>query len=128
MRTREDLESYLLDAGMAHEEVAQNTWLVRDPENRGGRIVVRLEDDLVLFRLNVLGLDKVKDRAQLFEKLLRLNAADMVHGAYGLADDHVVLTSIMLLETLDRAEFRAVLDDFSLALGKHRETLAAFCA
>ncbi|MGD8858723.1 MAG: YbjN domain-containing protein [Myxococcales bacterium] len=125
MRTREDIESYLLGSGYGHEEVAEGTWVVRDPENEGARVVVRLEKDLVVFRLSVMPLPQADKRPALFETLLRLNASDMVHGSYGVADDTVVMSCILRLETLDLGEFRGTIDDFSLALSRHRETLAA---
>lgn len=31
MRTRDDLEAYLLRSHMPHHEAAENLWIVRDP-------------------------------------------------------------------------------------------------
>ena len=55
MRTRDDIEAFLTQSGYVHEEVAEGTWLVQDPA-ASERIVVRLEQDLVLYRLKVLEL------------------------------------------------------------------------
>lgn len=125
MRTRADIESYLGGSGYRHQEVAEGTWLVEDPGTPGARIAVHIEEDLVLFRLEVMPFEGVKDPAALCEKLLRLNATDMVHGAYGIADGSVVMTCVLRLANLDLDELRGTLDDFSLALTKHREQLAA---
>lgn len=126
MRSREDLESYLLRSHLAFEEVAgKDMWVVRDP-SWGENIVISLGGPLVLFRVKVLELASVVQRDALFEQLLRFNASDMVHGAYGIADDAVVLTCALRLENLDYNEFQGTIDDFSIALSKHYDTLAAF--
>jgi hypothetical protein len=76
----------------------------------------------------VLELEGVERKDALFEQLLRFNASDMVHGAYGIADGSVVLTCALRVENLDYNEFQGTIDDFSMALSKHYETLAAFRA
>lgn len=126
MRSREDIEAYLLRAGHPFEEVAENTWVVRDPEARGAHVVVKLDDAIVLFRMKVLELDDAYDRAALFEKLLGLNATQMLNGAYGISDGAVVLTAALRAENLDFNEFQGVLDDFTMALGNHYETIKGF--
>lgn len=128
MRTHQDVERYLQESPYAHEELSEGTWLVRDPSQPGERIVVRVEDDLVVFRLKVLELASVLKREALYEALLRLNASDMAHGAYALSGEHVVLTSAHRLDTLDPEELRATLDDFTLAVQNHHEALSAYCA
>jgi hypothetical protein len=128
MRTRQDIESYLATSGYVHKELAEGTWVVHEPMNPQAKIVVRLEGDLVLFRLRVMDLASVKRREPLYEKLLALNASEMVHGAYGLAEDAVVMTCVLRLQTLDLEEFRGTVDDFALSLSKHRESLGSYCA
>jgi hypothetical protein len=125
MRTREDIEAYLLRSELPHEEVDEAMWLVHDPASRE-RIVIRLIDEMVLFRLKVMELDRVREREKLFEHLLELNASEMVHGAYGIADGSVVLTCVLRLQSLDYGEFQGTIDDFSLALTNHYEALARF--
>jgi hypothetical protein len=125
MRTREDIESYLIRSGLPHEQVEENTWILRDPDS-GENIVVVVAGPLVVFRLKVLDLDKVKRLAELFRKLLELNAEEMVHGAYGISNEAVLLTCTLRLENLDYDEFQGTIDDFSLAISKHYEMLAAF--
>ena len=127
MRSRDDINSFLVGSGYVYEEIGEGTWLVEDPQQEGQRVVVRLEEEVVLFRLKVLALNSVKQRDALFAKLLQLNAADMVHGAYGLADDAIVLTCVLRSENLDPNEFRGTIDDFMLALSNHREILSGFC-
>jgi len=57
---------------------------------------------------------------------LRLNAGGLAHGAYGLENDHVILTDALEAENLDPNEFMATLESFELALSQHRDALARF--
>lgn len=127
MRTRQDLESYLMASSYLCDEIAEGTWVVRDPQQPGERIVVRVEGDLVVLRMNVMALSRVARREALFETLLSLNASEMVHGAYALANEHVILTNAHRLQTLDEEELRATVDDFALAVRNHHGLLKAFC-
>ena len=43
----------------------------------------------------------------------------MVHGAFGLEGDAVVIVHALELENLDLNEFQAVVDDMSMAVAKH---------
>jgi hypothetical protein len=124
MRTREDIESYLTRAEVPFEVVGEEgMWLVRDG-SLGENIAIQAAEPLLLFRVKVLELSEVGDRPALFEALLKLNASDLVHGSYGIADDSVVLTCTLQMENLDYNELQAVLDDFSLALANHYDQLA----
>ena len=125
MATREDIEAFLIRAGAPHEEVEECMWVVHD-SGSNEQIVIRMAGPLVLFRVKVLELDKVERRPQLFQKLLELNAGEMVHGAYGIANDAIVLTCALRSENLDYNEFQGTIDDFSLAMTNHYETLASF--
>jgi hypothetical protein len=119
MRTREDIESYLARAEVPYEVVGdEGMWLVRD-SSLGENIAIQAAGPLLLFRVKVLELQEVGDKAALYEELLRLNASDLVHGSYGITDEAVVLTCTLEIENLDYNELQAVLDDFSLALANH---------
>ncbi len=126
MRTREDIESYLIRSQLSYEEVdGRDMWLVHDAGS-GEAIVLSLAGPLILFRVKVLDLGQVREKDRLFEKLLELNASEMVHGAYGVSDGAVVLTCTLRLEHLDYSEFQGTIDDFSVALTNHYATLAGF--
>ncbi len=50
----------------------------------------------------------------------------MVHGAYGLEGDTVVIVHALEMENLDLNEFQAVIDDMSMAVAKHQPQLAQY--
>jgi hypothetical protein len=126
MRSREDIESYLVRADVSYEVVGDDgMWLVHHG-SLGENIAIIAAGPLLLFRVKVLELQEIRDKASLYEQLLSLNGSDLVHGAYGISDDSVVLTCALQLENLDYNELQAVLDDFSLALANHYEQLTKF--
>ena len=100
-------------------------WLVRD-RSWGEHIAIKAAGPLLLFRVKVLELHEVEDKASLYEELLVLNATDLVHGSYGISEGAVVLTCTLEIENLDYNELQAVLDDLSLALANHYEKLTRF--
>jgi hypothetical protein len=128
MRTREDIEAYLSRSGHPHREVAHDMWLVTDPSDAHEHIAVRMADEMVLFRLKVLELDRIDPakREAFFEQLLRLNATDMMHGAYGIANGDVIMTATLRLEYMDFNEFSGALDDFILAVTNHYPKLREY--
>jgi hypothetical protein len=126
MRSRDDIESYLARAEVSYEVVGDDgMWLVHD-SSLGENIAIKAAGPLLLFRVKVLELAEVSDKAALFEELLSLNTSDLVHGAYGISDAAVVLTCTLQIENLDYNEMQGVLDDFSLALANHYEKLSKF--
>jgi Tir chaperone family protein CesT len=123
MRTREDVESYLIRMGHPYEEVREGLFVLRDAYE--DNIVVSITPPLVVFRLKAMSVPSSR-REDLFRELLVLNASELVHGAYGLEEDSIVLMASLQLENLDFNEFQAVVDEFTMAVSNHRERLARF--
>ncbi|AKF05311.1 hypothetical protein [Sandaracinus amylolyticus] len=128
MRTREDIEAYLLRSNHPHRELAEDTWLVGDASGSRENIVVRMANGICLFRLKVIDLAAIdpKKCGDFYLELLRLNATEMVHGAYGASDGMVLLTASHLLENLDFNEFAGVVEEFVLAMANHHERIAKY--
>jgi hypothetical protein len=124
MKSAEDIESYLLRMGIAHETIKPGIWLVKID---GSDLVVSIAGPVVAFRLKVMDLPKT-GREELYRTLLSLNTTEMVHGAFGLEGETVVVIHALELENLDLNEFQAVVDDMSLAVAKHHPSLSRFHA
>ena len=120
MKSAEDVESYLLRIGVAHETVHPGFWLVKTD---GPPLAVSLAGPVLAFRLKVMDLPRT-GKEELFRTLLSLNTTEMVHGAFGLEGDSVVMVDALELENLDGNELQAVIDEFSMAFTKHYPTLA----
>lgn len=130
MSKSEDIESYLLRSNLNFSSVGEDAdesdermWLVRDTAS-GENIVVRLAGPLLLFRVKVFEMNDTDQNVELFGRLLELNANDMMHGAYGISNGSVVLTAGLPVENLDYNEFQGTVDDLTLALTNHYESLS----
>ena len=122
MAGKEKVQSYLVDLGLSYEEVDANTWLITDEDKGLKNIVVLVSEPLVILRVKVMELPDW-ERGRLYERLLRLNAEDLLHGAYALEGDHVILIDTLELESMDLEDFRASIEAMGLALAQHYKIL-----
>lgn len=123
MKTREDIESYLLRLGVTNEDLGHDIWRIKD--NGFDNLLVTLAGPVVVFRLKVMDLP-VRGREPLFEALLRLNAREMILATFGIDDNAVILSASLPMEDLDYSEFQAVIDDMEMAISKHYPALSKF--
>lgn len=130
MVTREDLEIFLdrLNAdGATHEEVEAGLWVVKPGGAFDFEVVVTYNPPVALLRVRVMPVPSdAAAAAGLNRRLLELNATDLLHGAYGIEADSVVLTEALELAHLDFEEFLASYESITLSLTTHMRELAAF--
>ena len=130
MVSREDIESFLdrLSAdGATYRELEPGLWLVRPAGALGIDVVVHYLPPVVLLRVKVMDLPSDSAAvAGLSRRLLELNASDLVHGSYGIAQESIVLTEALELAHLDFEEFLASYESMTLALGAHLRELSTF--
>lgn len=123
--TENKIEQYLIDLMLSYREVDGNIWYVDDEEHGLEGLAVIYTDPLVIFRTVVMDAPR-ENRLELYTRLLELNANDMIHGAYALEKDKIVLIDTLEYDTMDYTEFRATLDSFSLALTQHYPILSSY--
>ena len=117
MVTRDDLESFLIRMDMDWNEVDEGMFLV---QSQSGGVVVHLSDPVLLVRLKVMDLPNGEsDLGELYRALLEWNAADIVHGAYGIEDGELILTDTLELQTLDFEELQASVESLQYAASSH---------
>ncbi|MFN7800193.1 YbjN domain-containing protein, partial [Gemmatimonas sp.] len=130
MVTREDIEAFLdrLNAdGATYQEVEPGLWVVKPGGALDFDVVVTHNPPVVLLRVKVMPLPAdAAESAALNRRLLELNATDLLHGAYGIDGDAVVLTEALELAHLDFEEFLASFESMTLSLTGHLRELAAF--
>jgi hypothetical protein len=127
MISKDKIEGYLMKLSLSFQEAGENSWLVRDPEKGLEDLLVMIVDSHVIMRVNVMKVPVAK-KEPLFEELLRLNATDMVHGAYGIDGSEIIIIDSLELETMDLEEFQASMDAISLALAQHYRLLSVYRA
>ena len=118
------VEGYLINLSLTYDTVDDNVWHINDEEKGLGHVIVFAQDSLVTIRAKVMELPS-RDRAAFLEELLRLNI-DMVHGAYALEDNNVILIDTLEEGSMDLEEFQASLDAIGLALAQHYPRLSQY--
>lgn len=125
MVTRDDLESYLIRMDADFDEVDDGMFLIRT-DNGGAPIVVHHSEPLLLVRMKVMDLPTDSEGlGGLYETLLKLNATDVIHGAYGIEAGELILSDTLQLGNLDFDELRASLESVQLAASSHVSRIQA---
>jgi hypothetical protein len=125
MNAKEKLEGYFIKLGLTYQQIAEGTWVVTDDDAGVHQVVVVVDDPIVVVRVTVMALPS-KNREAFFETVLRMNASDLVHIAYAVEGEHLILSNSFLLETLDLEEIQAAVDEFGLALIQHYSILSKY--
>ena len=121
MATHDDIEHYIIQTEYPFESIQANMWIIRNTAN----IVITYEPPLLLFRMKIMEIPKGR-REEFFKTLLELNASHMVHGAYAVEGENVVLIDTLQSEHLDFNEFQASFDALLLASTQDYQRLKAF--
>ena len=123
MDAKGKLEGYFAKLGLAFQQIADDTWVVTDEEAGVHQVVVMVEDPIVVVRVTVMPLP-VKNREPFFETVLRMNGSDLVHIAYAVEGEDLILSTSFLLQTLDVEELQAAIDEIGMALIQHYSILS----
>ena len=126
MKTNNDIENYLLQMGMNFETLHEGFWVLRI-EPSDFVLILKHEPPILEFMVNVAGLPK-KNLEAFYRRLLELNATEVVHGAYGINGDKVVMTTALQTENLDFNELQAAIESIALQLQSHYPELKKFYA
>ena len=125
MSIKEKIDGYLIKLGLSYRELAENTWIINDDEKGLENVVVIAEDPLVIIRVKVMDRPET-NREEFYEMLLKLNAEDLIHGAYALEGTNVIVLDTLEGATMDVEEFQASLDAIGMALSQHYQVLSKY--
>jgi hypothetical protein len=125
MDTTQKIEGFMLDMNLLYEQLDETTWKIEDDLSHIDNIVVKLIDPIVIFRVKIMEVPK-ENKEEFYKTVLELNANDLVHGAYGIEDNNLVIVDTLQAENLDMNEFQSTVDSIGLALIQHYDTLAKF--
>ena len=116
-----------MTSGLDYESHDGGTWVVHDESDHLDNVVIQFAPPVVVFRVKLMDTPTdLTQRAQLYERLLQLNATDMVAGAYALEGSAVVVTETLQTENLDANELQAAVDGLSLAISEHYQELRGY--
>lgn len=120
----DNVESLLFRSGVPFDQLDPTTWVLELDNHHRSRVVVKVEDPIVLFSLSLGELDdQITNREELYRTLLELNA-DFMHNAYAIAGERLVLSGALQTENLDANEFQAIIDDLTMTVDNHLEKLS----
>src|ERR1700761_4258957 len=124
MKTAADVQAYLEKMELPYEEPHEGTWVVSGLDGLEN-LVITLAGPVLVFRVKVMAIPAA-NREELYRTLLELNATEMMHGAYGIEGESVVIMDALQLENLDYNEFAATVADITPAVASHHGRLAKF--
>jgi len=116
MATAKCIETFLQRSGYAFEQVNYGIWTVNLPGL--GRIAINLNKPLVILRLKVADLPKKTGLEGLFKKLLEMNADEVVHGAFSIHNNSIILIDTLEDSKLDENELIASINSLEYAAGR----------
>jgi Putative bacterial sensory transduction regulator len=124
IRNNEDLEAQLDRLEKKYERVGDGTYLVSVGPGRPP-VAMRLVQPVLVLQVTVGSLVKkgATEQARLFRKLLELNATALLHAAFGLEGDSIVLAAALELDSVDPSEIEAALADIDMALAEQVPSL-----
>jgi len=125
MISKDKLEGYMIKLSLDYKEISENTWIIKDDSKSLENVVVMASDPLVILRVKVMEIPQ-NEREKLYEALLKLNASDMLHGAYALEGNNVIVVDSLEAQTMDLEEFQASLDAIGFALSQHYKVLSQY--
>jgi hypothetical protein len=119
------VEDYLISLGISYEEPQAGMWVVEDAGKGLSSIAISVADPVVIVSAPVMKIPS-KNREPFFAELLKLNYSGLLHGAYALDGDDVVLIDTLEYDTMDKEEFEASLDAIGFALSEHFPALSRY--
>lgn len=125
MASNQEIQAYFEQLGLPYQQVGEGMWILNMEEQGVPNLVVNHEPPILLLRIKLREVPK-KAREAFFERLLRMNATDLVHGAYALEGDNVVLMDTLQSENLDLNELEASIDSLALAAVESYKQLASY--
>ena len=125
MATNTDIENYFDELELDYENVGEGIWVLNLEDQGIDNLVINHEPPIVVLRIKLMEAPE-KKREQFFQQLLELNLTDLVHGAYALEGNNVVLVDTLQSEHLDLNELQASIESLAFGATQNYEELANY--
>src|SRR5262245_49186754 len=109
IRSNEDLEGFLTRLERKYERLADGTYVVSFGAGRP-IVAMRLAPPVLVVEVMIGPVPKAQAERKLalYERLLEYNADRLLHAAYGIHGQQIMLSSALELESVDLNELEAV--------------------
>lgn len=124
MRTKEDVEQYMIDMDLDFEEIREGFYHVNDDLEDINDIYIIFTPPIVTFMVRLMPVPEQR-KEEFYQLLLELNG-QMIAGAYSIENNTVCLSDTLQTENLDFNEFQASLESIATALVEDYPQLAMF--
>jgi len=125
MMAPQDIEIYLHDCGFPFEKIGEALWRVESTENKVSNIILSYADPVLVFRVNLMKVPQ-QNKETFYERLLQLNVSEILHGAFGIDNDTVVLIDTLQIANLDRNELQASVDSLGFTVAQYYQELKTY--
>lgn len=117
----EDLEAHLQRLSRSFEPAGDRGVYLVSMGPGQSPCALSITPPVLVAQVQVGSLPKVADArlAPFLKRLLEVNAGGLLHSAFGLEGERIVLTAALELQNLDDNELEAVLAELDMALAEH---------
>lgn len=119
IKNSDDLEAQLGRLGRRYERNPDGTFVLSLGVNQPPVALVLVPPVLVVQVAVGPAPKEERVAAKVYKRLLELNASALLHTAFGLEGELIVLAAALELDNLDLNELEAVLADIDVALSEH---------
>ena len=125
MATNHDIEAYFDELELDYKNVGEGIWVLNLEDQGIDNLVINHEPPVIVLRIKLMDAPE-KKREQFFQRLLELNLTDLIHGAYALEENNVVLVDSLQSEHLDLNELEASIESLAFAATQNYVELSSY--
>ena len=125
MATNRDIEAYFDKLKLDYKTVGEGIWVLNLEDQGIDNFVINHEPPVIVLRIKLMDIP-AKNREQFFQRLLELNGTELLHGAYALEENNVVLVDSLQSEHLDLNELEASIESLAFAATQNYSELSSY--
>ena len=123
MITNEDIEIYFDKCNFPFEQLDEGLWRVESTDDNVTNIVVSHTPPVLTLQIRLMPVPGI-ELEPFYRRLLEINAKEIVHGAFGIEDDFVVLIDTLQSENLDLNELQGSVESLAFTVRQYYKEFA----